>query len=251
MKKLTTRGFTAIALLPFLTPAWAAPVMPSAELEATGSIAFDTATSLITATRQDDNFTVEGMSTDVNNGTVVGFNPLSGSLGSDLTMTSMLSAENTDIDFDFVRYDFDFFFKNKTTNSTAAVTFKYDIAYTLSASARSMDDDAFADATFALFDSNNTEQLFSSYFTELNTGLQTSTDNGQIRFSLNPGDTISFSGFYEANLYTLGNADFSVFTDATFSLSSVEFNRISVSEPTTVAMFFLCSAIAMLRRRSV
>lgn len=245
-KKLKNLGLLSILLLPTITQASILPLSTTAD----ASVAFCDVSSFIFDTQQADSFAIGTQRSEVNDGVVIGDNPVSAVLSDPIFINSSLGAQNTDVDFEYVRYFFDVNLSNSSADSTAEFVFDYRIFQQVSASASDpFADDAFADSTITLFDDNNLAFLFSSVSSDINMGAQTVTDSGTFSFLLNPGESLSFGGFYESNLYSFGDAAFFALTNTELALSAVNMATNEVSEPGHLALMFMFSALMLANRR--
>ncbi|ABG39366.1 hypothetical protein Patl_0838 [Paraglaciecola sp. T6c] len=245
-KKLKRLGLLSILLLPTVTQASILPLGTTAD----ATVAFDDVSSFILDTQQTDRFSIGAQSSQMNDGVVTGDNPVSAVLNDPIFINSSLGAQNTDVDFEYVRYFFDVNLSNSSADSTAEFVFDYRIFQQVSASASDpFVDDAFADSTITLFNDNNLAFLFSSVSSDINMGAQTVTDSGTFSFLLDPGESLSFGGFYESNVYSFGEAAFSSLTNAELVLTTVNETTNNVSEPTGFALTFIFASLAMGYRR--
>ena len=233
-------------IFPVITQASVVPIGTAAD----ATLAFDDLSSYISATQQTDSFMMGAQSSQVNNGLLSGNNPISAVMNDPIFINSSLDAENSDVDFEYVRYFFEVNLNNASADSTAEFVFDYRISQQVSASASDpLVDDAFVDSAFALLDDTNQEFLFRTISSELNTGPQTSNDSGTFSFLLNAGESLSFGGYYESNLYSFGEAAFSALTNAELTLSSVNITTNNVSAPGHLALMFMFSSLMLVKRR--
>ncbi|MEP1448957.1 MAG: hypothetical protein ABJK37_22830 [Paraglaciecola sp.] len=245
-KKLKAIHLLSFLIFPTVSQAGLIP----SNITVTATVAFDDISSFILDTQQADSFRIGTQGSQVNDGLITGNNPVNGSLNESIVISSTLGAQNINVDFEYVRYFFDVNLSNTAADNTAEFVFDYGIFQQVSTAVSDpFTDDAFADSAIALFDNNNLEFVFSAISSDINPGPQTVAKSGTFSFLLNPGESLSFGGYYESNLYSFGDAAFSSLTSIELALTAVNMTINEVSEPSSFTLTFMLASLAMGYRR--
>lgn len=219
-------------------------------LSAEGTITYDEVSSVVIDTQQSDSFALGAESSSVNNGLVNGMNPITGSLVSSLSFNSDLSAQNSDIDFEYVSYFFDLTLSNNLVSDAVEYVFNFDFFHQVEATANlAQGDDAFVDSSISLFDQNNVELVFSSISSDLNNGPFSLSDNLQFSTTLAAGESATFSGLFEANLFSFGESSFNVLSQGNVSLMAANILSTDIPEPGAASLALLSCALMLTMRR--
>lgn len=226
----------------------AMPIMLPSGLSVNGSIEYDEASSFIVDATQEDIFGIGADASFVDNGTVTGSNPISGNVNDVLFVSSALNGVDTEIDFDYARYDFDVTIDNMLA---AAVDIVFSFEYSMFAFAEVEDvtvDDAIADALFSIDDMGG--NIFEASVTS-NLNQAPETDDGTFEFTMSvaSGDSLAFSGFFESTVFSTGTSFVDSINFANLSILDVTVNEpIAASTPATASLLIL-SALGLLRLR--
>ena len=249
MSKLNICAILAIAS--FSTVSLANVVSLPTGVEVNASISFDEINSQLFDTQQADSFGLGIASSDVDNAVVTGSNPIAGSMLSALFIDSALSAQNSEIDFEYVSYFFDVTLTNSLLSDSVEFLFDFEFMQQVNATANeNIGADAFADSTLSIVDNNNAELLFSSVLSDLNNGPVSFSDQFDFSFILAPSESLTFSGMFEANLFSFDESAFSVLTEGQLSLSAVNVigDNVAVSAPSGFYVLLIASMAVLVRR---
>ncbi|MDU0356284.1 hypothetical protein RS130_22485 [Paraglaciecola aquimarina] len=238
-----------LLMLPMILPIGVAQaiVIPTG-VSVEGTVHFDDLGSYVDLTTQNDGMGAGSTSSAITDANVTGDNPISSQLTDPLFIRSSLSAENLDIDFEFVSYFFEVTLENNLANTTE---FFFTFSYSQQADATANDSvggDAFVDSNIELEDELGSSLVSSYLASNLNDGLQIFTDSLDFSFVVGASEQLTFSGLVDLVTYSYDVSEFSLVTDVSLALTKVETRATDVPEP-AVWSFFLLAGMLMMRNR--